>query len=74
MKVQVKTENGGALNMRTSPNKLASVFAQIPNGALLEAPDGIGKEWTKIIYKETPGYVMTKFLSDSQKTFTKDDL
>lgn len=75
MTVYVKTDNGGTLNMRPAPQKNSMpILMQIPNNTKLEAPDGLGNEWTKIEYKNTIGYVMTKYLATSNKDITKAEI
>ena len=52
---------GGPVNMRKKPSAKASVVAEAPNRALVEALETDG-EWTKIAYKNKTGYVKTEFL------------
>ena len=73
MTVYVKTDNGGTLNLRSSPNGKA-IIDKIPNNTELEAPEGLGDEWTKVHYKETMGYVMTKFLATNKKDISKAEI
>lgn len=75
MTVYVKTDNGGTLNLRPAPKKNSvPVLAQIPNNTQLDAPNGLGDEWTKVSYKDTIGYVMTKFLATAKKDITKAEI
>ena len=75
MTVYVKTDNGGTLNLRSAPSRAATkVLGVIPNNTQLEAPDGLGDEWTKVKYKTSICYVMTKFLATSKKDITKAEI
>lgn len=75
MTVFVKTDNGGTLNLRSAPSKKSTrVLEVIPNNTQLDAPEGIGDEWTKVVYKNTTGYVMSQFLATSKKDITKAEI
>ena len=75
MTLYVKTDNGGTLNLRAAPNKSSTaILEKIPNKTAVEAPDGLGNEWTKVIYKNKTGYVMTKYLATSNKDITKAEI
>lgn len=73
MTVYVKTNNGGTLNLRSAPNG-TNVLTKIPNGTAIEAPNGLGDEWTQVQYNSYTGYVMTKYLSTATSTITKTDI
>ena len=73
MKTYVNTANKGTLNLRAAPFATSAVLAQIPYGTVLET-DFTTEEWSKVTYNGKTGYVMSKFLGDSQAQVTKDDL
>lgn len=71
MTVYVKTQNKGALNLRSEPN--GAIVIQIPNGTQLEAE--MEGEWSKVTYQGRTGYVKSTFLSSSKENvITKEDL
>ena len=72
MTVYVKTANGGTLNLRSAPNGIS--ILKIPNGTAIEAPNGLGDEWTQVQYNSHTGYVMTKYLSTATSIITKTDI
>ena len=72
MKTFVNTPNKGTLNMRAEPIATSKVLAQIPNGTKLEV--SITTEtWSEVTYNGIKGYVMNKFLGESNN-ITKADL
>lgn len=63
----VNTESG-TLNVRSEPDGEAQVLAAIPRLAQVEVILK-GEEWCEVIYLETQGYVLTKYLSfEEQET------
>lgn len=73
MEMVVKT-NGGTLNMRASASKGARILWQIPNHTKLSVLS-YGSEWSKILYKNQEGYVMSSFLTSTDtSTISKADL
>ena len=54
---------GGGLNMRRSPDKIAALVQQIPNGAIVTI-DSYGETWCRVEYNGKHGYVMTKYLTE----------
>ena len=78
MKMQVKTDNKGSLNLRANSSSSSAILAQIPYGTVLEV-EKVNDTWSKTIYNNRTGYVMNKFLlasstSPSPSTFDKDKL
>ena len=76
MKMQVKTDNKGTLNLRANSSSSSAILAQIPYGAVLEV-EKVNDTWSKTTYNNKIGYVMNKFLSTSStspSTFDKDKL
>ncbi len=57
----VRTGNNGPLNMRESAEKNSTLLERIPNNSLLKVLEK-GDEWTRILYNDLEGYVMTSFL------------
>ena len=57
----VRTGNGGTLNMRQSAEKDSALLDQIPNNSLVIVLEK-GDEWTRILYNDQEGFVMTSFL------------
>ena len=64
--IYVNTPNKGTLNLRAEPSINAKTLAQIPYGTVLETDFTTG-EWVQVSYKGQTGYVMCKFLGDSEK-------
>ena len=74
MKAYVNTSNKGALNMRMAPTTSSAVLMQIPYGTAVEA-EITSDEWSKVTYNGKVGYVMNKFLNNSNTNpITKEDL
>lgn len=73
MKTFVNTPNKGTLNMRAAPSSSSTVLTQIPYGTVLET-EFTSDEWSKVTYNGKTGYVMNKFLGESNAQITKDDL
>jgi len=74
MKVYVKTANKGTLNLRATSSSSAKILRQIPYGTELEVPT-LETEWVPTTYENATGYVMSKFLSESQDSpITKANL
>ena len=71
MKMVVKTDNGGTLNLRSAPGGI--VLSKIPNGTTLDVE--VDGDWAKTIYKSNTGYVMSKYLiSVDSSSITKQQL
>lgn len=75
MTVQVKTQNGGTLNLRQSTSTSSAILAQIPNGTKLEA-EKVNDTWSKVTFKNKTGFVVSQYLSEitTNSTVTKEDL
>ena len=58
--------------MRAEPRKTAKILAQIPYKTQLEV-EYVDSTWSKTIYNNKTGYIMTEYLS-SGKSITKSDL
>ena len=67
-----QVENGN-LNMRQEPNTNAAKLTLIPNGSRIGISNK-GNVWSKAIYNQYTGYVMTKFLKfeDEESEQTTD--
>ena len=52
----------GSLNLRNGPSSSAKVLCTIPYGGTMIVV-GRGSEWCSVIYNETAGYVMTRYLT-----------
>ena len=72
MTAYVNTNDKGKLNMREKPEKTSKVLAQIPYKTSLEV-EYYNSVWSKVIYNDKTGYVMTEYLSIG-KSITKADL
>ena len=66
MKTYVNTPNKGTVNLRTEPSTNSKVLAQVPYGTELEVSLATG-DWSQVNYKNLNGYIMNKFLGDSDK-------
>lgn len=75
MIANVKTQNGGTLNLRREPSTSSSVLASIKNGTQLEV-EKVDDTWSKTTYNGKTGYIMSKYLvqESSTQTFNKADL
>lgn len=73
MTAQVKTQNGGTLNLRQNPTTSSRILTAIPNGTKLEI-EKYNNEWAKITYKDYTGYAMLKFLVEIHSSIDKADL
>ena len=60
---------GGALNLRETASLDAKVLGQYPTGTLVEIHEK-GNEWSKVTVNGKSGYMMTRYLSDSEKNVT----
>lgn len=58
---QVRTEDGGSLNMRCGPGKGYQIVTRIPNKATVSVIEEDG-DWCKIVYNEYTGFAMKLFL------------
>ena len=56
------TTPSGSLNLRKKASSSAAVTARIPQDELVEVLEQ-GEKWTKVVYQEKSGYVMTAFLT-----------
>lgn len=66
MKTYVNTPNKGTVNLRAEPSTNSRVLAQVPYGTELEVSLTTG-DWSQVNYKNLNGYIMNKFLGDSDK-------
>lgn len=66
MKTYVNTPNKGTVNLRAEPSTSAKTLAQIPYGTELEV-DSTTTDWSYTTYKGIKGYVMNKFLDETDK-------
>ena len=57
---------GGALNLRETASLNAKVLGQYPTGTLVEIREK-GNEWSKVTVNGKTGYMMTRYLSQSEK-------
>lgn len=57
---------GGALNLRETASLDAKVLGQYPTGTLVEIREK-GNEWSKVTVNGKTGYMMTRYLSQSEK-------
>ena len=73
MKTYVNTENKGTLNMRAAPSAKSPVLARIPYGTTLET-EYVTEDWSKVIYDNKVGYVMNRFLCESENQVSKEVL
>lgn len=63
----VKTGNGGPLNLRAEQSVHSDQLASIPYGTQVMLYDmQPGDTWVWCVYNDKEGYVMTRYLSDSQ--------
>ena len=60
---------GGALNLRQTASLEAKVLGQYPTGTLVEIEEK-GDEWCKVTVNGKSGYMMTRYLSQSEKNLT----
>lgn len=61
MKVRVKTQNKGKVNMRAEPTTTARILIQIPNQTELDATV-VNDTWSQVTYNGQSGYIMSEFL------------
>ena len=75
MTVQVKTQNGGTLNLRQNTSTSSAILAQIPNGTKLEV-EKVNDTWSKVTFKNKTGFVVSQYLSEitTNSIVTKEDL
>lgn len=73
MKTFVNTPNKGTVNLRAEPSTSSKILAQIPYRTELET-DFTTLDWSQVTYQGKTGYVMNKYLGESTKQFTKEDL
>ena len=66
MKTYVNTPNKGTVNLREQPTTNSKILTQIPYGTELEVVSTTG-EWSYLTYNDMNGYVMNKFLGNSEK-------
>lgn len=57
---------GGALNMRAEPSTSAARICQIPDGEIVTVTEDLAG-WSKVIWQEKTGYVMTQYLEEVQE-------
>lgn len=55
------TVQNGSLNLRSSQSTSSTKLATIPNGTRISIVEQ-GSEWSKVVYGQYTGYVMTKYL------------
>lgn len=55
--VQVRTNEGGALNLRKSASTSSAVLTTIPYGAIVEVIEETSSKWLKVVHNGTTGYV-----------------
>ena len=72
MKTYVNTTNGGTLNLRENPSSNSRILTRIPNHTALDI-DLATSEWSRTTYQGYTGYVMNKFLGDTNN-ITKEDI
>ncbi len=65
----VATVTGGSLNLRSYASAAAKSLMLIPNGSVVTVLSR-GASWTRVSYKGSTGYVMTRYLSFSAATVT----
>lgn len=61
MTATVYASSGSTVNMRLEARATAKILKQVPIKTTVTVVE-YGAEWTKIIYDNTTGYMMTKFL------------
>ena len=61
MTATVYASSGLTVNMRLEARATAKILKQVPIKTTVTVVE-YGAEWTKIIYDNTTGYMMTKFL------------
>ncbi len=64
-----KAVTGGALNLRETPSLDAKVIRQYPNGTWMTVLSEEG-EWSKVEVGRNTGYVMSKYLTESEAVST----
>ncbi len=60
--LEVKTGNGKNVNMRSEPTLNGDVLTTVPNGAQVSVMIS-GGGWSYVRYRQTDGYIMSKFLT-----------
>lgn len=58
---EVVASSGGSVNLREQPSKNSKVLVQIPLKQIVDVLSVQG-QWSKLVYKNTTGYMMNKFL------------
>jgi len=68
----VKTGDGGPVNVRNAPNRGAYSMGQVKYGDSVTIDPGfVGSDWTAVVYGDSIGYVMSRFLvSEKPAPFT----
>ena len=65
--MRVQTGNRGTLKMRKGPSQKSSVMASFANGTEVEILE-VGDEWVKVKVGNKTGYMMVKFLEETEET------
>lgn len=60
-KAKVIANSGKTVNMRSNASTSSGIIMAIPLGSIVEVSENSG-EWSKIIYNDKVGYMMSKFL------------
>ena len=66
-KAKVYASSGSTVNMRASASASSAVIVQVPIGTIVDVKENKG-DWSKIVYDNKTGYMMSKFLQAIDST------
>ena len=67
-----KVVGGGALNLRTEPNKDSERLCQMPEGSIVTVTDELSG-WSQVKYYDMEGYAMSKYLEEIKEGGNQDE-
>jgi uncharacterized protein YgiM (DUF1202 family) len=70
--MKVTAPSGNTVNMRAGASTSSKVLAVVPLSTLIEVIMRENEDWYKVRYKGTEGYMMAKFLRNTE--INQDDL
>ena len=59
---KVVADSGYTVNMRSKASSSGAILKQVPVGAVVDVVEETNSEWSKIVFENTTGYMMAKFL------------
>lgn len=67
---KVTASSGSSVNMRTGPSTSGDIIKKVPIGAIVDVIEEAG-EWSRVIYDNKNGYMMSKFLAKQESGETE---